>query len=87
MGKPLTSTRKFNWCAQRRRPQAGIISLQSLARLAGLDLDEILDRIRHGHIAPVFTRDEALGLMLLLRRERSLRIFGFHDDDDRGDHD
>lgn len=87
MGKPLVPDPRHQWSTRRRRsPGPGLITMQSLARLAELDATEILERVQRGHIAPLFSRSEALALLLLLRRERSKRIFDWDDDDPETEH-
>lgn len=87
MGVPLKPDPRREWLKRRRRrklPQ--VITMTTLARLTELDSDEILDRIKRGHIAASFTPHEATALLMLLRRERSRRFFDLDDDDPETEH-
>jgi len=87
MGVPLKPDPRREWLKRRRRRKLpALITMQSLARLADLDSDEILDRIKRGHIAPLFATHEATALLVLLRRERSRRLLDWDDTDPETEH-
>lgn len=86
MGVPLKPDPRREKHMRRHRSLPKVITMASLARLARLDSDEILDRIKRGHIVPLFATHEATALLVLLRRERSRRLFDWDDDDPHTEH-
>lgn len=87
MGVPLKPDPRREWLkGRRRRKLPAVVTMQALARLANLDSDEILDRIKRGHLVPLFATNEATALLVLLRRERSRRFFDWDDDDPDTEH-